>query len=274
MIETGKRVSSPGTVRRLTPRAVRVRNGCLTALATVRSMPVPSSQDLANLGADVGLTDAWAWWTSQQRSAPRVLVSDPPSTPTAAWWRSRGVVWGILAASLLASAWVLRAQVRPSTPATVGTWLPVADTSLAHVNSLILRLGQTSASITVPLSAADVAALVLNSSLRRQPPSMTDLEARIDSLLSIRGTLADGRSAPLRFELRGRVHVVAAGKGRLDVVGFEVIGPPNGHASTRGAGASTPQQITNIPPIRFTLPNFVRDIVLSNGRATLLTRSR
>jgi hypothetical protein len=262
MIEIDNRAKNSSFVPRpLTPRAVRVRNGCLAALAKVRSMPAPSSADLESLPNNVGLAGAWQWWSAKHAPAPRVVVSDTrePTAPTPVWWRSRRVGWGILTTSVLASAWVLRAQVRPLLPRAtpVESWTPVADTSLAHINGLLLNLGKVYAPINLSLTPADVAALVFSSSLRRRPAAVSNLEARVDTLISIRGMLADASGSPTQFEVRGAVRIARPGLGQFDITDFYLI---DGSVGRRAAA---------LPSIRFALPRFVRDLRVVDGAVIL-----
>jgi hypothetical protein len=228
-------------------------------------MPSPSSADLATLPNDVGVADAWAWWVGKQTSSPRVVVNATPETSAVVadpvWWRSRRVGWGILAASVFASAWVLSAQVRPlaTGAARTDSWTLVADTSLAHVNGVLLNLGQVSAPIDVSLTPADVAALVFGSSLRRRPPAVTDLEARVDTLMSIRGRVAEA-SGVSRFELRGNVRVARPGLGQFDIVEFYLL------------DGSMGRRAVELPSIRFSLPRFVRELRIVDDGVMLSTR--
>ena len=138
----------------------------------------------------------------------------------------------------------------------------MADTSLAHVNGVLLSLRQASAPINVSLTSADVAALVFSSSLRRNPPAVASLEARVDSLISIRGSLADASGTPTLFEVRGSVRVARPGLGKFDIAEFYLI---DGSIGRRAA---------ELPPIRFTLPRFVRALKVVEGTVMLSTRSR
>jgi hypothetical protein len=266
MIETDSQAShSSFAPRRLTARAVRVRNGCLAALARARSMPAPSSADLESLPNTVGLAGAWQWWSGKHAPTPRVVVTDVREVraPASVWWRSRRVGWGILAASVLASAWGLRAQVRPflGRAAAVEPWTPVADSSLAHINGVLLDLGRVFAPVSLSLTPADVAALVFSSSLRRRPAAVSNLEARVDSLISIRGTLADASGNPTQFEVRGAVRVARPGLGQFDVAEFYLIDGPIG------------RRAVEVPPIRFILPRFVRDLKVMDG-VVILSRGQ
>jgi hypothetical protein len=146
--------------------------------------------------------------------------------------------------------------------APVESWTPVADTGLAHVNGVLLRLGRVLGPINVSLTTADVAALVFSSSLRRRPPGVANLEARVDSLISIRGTLVEASGASTRFELRGGVRVARPGLGEFDIAEFYLVDGSIGRRSGE------------LPPIRFSLPRFVRDLRLVDGAIILSTRSR
>jgi hypothetical protein len=264
---------APPAARRLTPRSIRVRNRCLVALANARSLPAPTAHDLATMGDDVNLRDAWSRWASAHNAVPRVVVSGSHAAAPIVWWRSRRVAWGILAASVLASAVVVGAQVWPlDARAADQGWMPVADSTLANANAVLLRLGQTSpgVSVSVPLSPADVAALVFRSALRRRPALFTNVEARADSLLWVRGTLVGRDGDPLRFELRGRLRVARTGTGALAIVALDV-------ADSANAPSLSPVVIDGqptLPPIRFALPRFVLDLRLADGNATIVTQSR
>jgi hypothetical protein len=272
------RAPAAAPARRFSPRAIRVRNRCLANLAQARSMPVPSARDLAAIGDDIGLRDAWASWSARQSGGARIVVSETPNVPTAAWWRTRRVVWGSLTATVLASAWVVRAHAWPIGASDARPpseqWTMVGDTSIAHVNTVLLRLGQTSATLSVPLSPADVASLVLRRALWRNPALLTDVEARIDSLLWIRGILLGNPDAPRRFELVGRVRVPRAGMGQMDIVALSADDSIDLRPSPARVIDTNPNRRSDLPPIRFALPNFVRDIQLAEGSAMLLTRRR
>ena len=51
----------------LAPRAVRIRNVCLRAIARKRGLPEPAASDLAELQPDVTLASAIRWWERVQR---------------------------------------------------------------------------------------------------------------------------------------------------------------------------------------------------------------
>jgi len=268
MIETGSRapVRRPNESHRLTPRAARVRNGCLILLARTRALPVPSDHDLAALADDISLGVAWEWWSGRHAVAPRVVTRAAPAPP--AWWRSRRLAWAVVVISALASAWVVRAQVmsRAAVAEESGSiepmWSMVSVNDLANANSVLIRLGQTSAPVSVPLSAAEVASLAFRSALRQQPPSVANLEARIDSLIAIRGTVIRERTTT-QFELRGRVRVAAPRVAQIDVVEMRVTDLATGRrlpATQSGSG---------FPPIRFRVPSSVKTITLVDGKALL-----
>ena len=54
----------------LAPISLRLRNECLTTLASLNGVPQPTAADLAGLPAEIGLRDAWAWWLKQQQTLP------------------------------------------------------------------------------------------------------------------------------------------------------------------------------------------------------------
>ena len=47
----------------LSPRAVGLRNSCLGALSRRASRPAPTPRDLGKIRNDIGLRDAWLWWS-------------------------------------------------------------------------------------------------------------------------------------------------------------------------------------------------------------------
>jgi hypothetical protein len=266
-----RRTTPTTTAGRLSPRAIRVRNRCLAMLAKTRSMPAPSAGELSRLGNQVGLADAWAWWSSQQSGPVRIAVSQPVIALQPAWWRSRWVALTILAVSALASTLVVFAQLRPSTnvnvaPADVSVpapplWSPVSETTLARVNGLLVQLGQSSAPMAVQLSPSDLASLVFRSSLRRRPPGVTDADARIDSLLWIRGTVGRPSGAPVRIEIGGDVRVTRPGAAVLVIKSMR--------ATDVATGRDVPP--SNMSTIRFSLPSFASDIRIAGGQAVLTT---
>jgi hypothetical protein len=273
MIETGNR-ARPRTATpapRLTPRAVRVRNGCLATLARARSMPAPSANDFAALGDDVSFGAAWDWWSARQGGAPRVVTRATPAANS--WWRSRRLAWTVVVVAALASAWAVGAQVwsRATISEEPGIveplWSTVSANDVANANTVLLRLGQTSAGLSVSLSAAEVASLAFRSALRRQPPSVANLEARIDSMLSIRGMMiGDGAG---QFELRGRLRIVRPRLAQIDVVEMRVTDP------TTGRGLQpVPNAANGYPPVQFAVPSYVEATQLVDGHAVLVRRTR
>jgi hypothetical protein len=135
--------------------------------------------------------------------------------------------------------------------------------TLARVNGMLLSLGQTSASMSVPLAASDLASLVFRSSLRRRPPALADADARLDSLLWIRGTVAGPSGAPVRIEIGGDVRVTRPGAAELVVLSMRM---------TDVASGTAPAQSPSLPRIRFSIPRFVSEIRIAGGQAMVTTR--
>ena len=63
---------------RLSPRAVRVRNRCLAALAARRSLPIPTDADIGAIGDDVRLSDAWAQLQAARATPNGPVEAAPP----------------------------------------------------------------------------------------------------------------------------------------------------------------------------------------------------
>src|SRR5215211_5330394 len=86
--------------RKLRPRAVRVRNRCLVALAARRSLPIPSADDLALISDGEALSEAWARWeTIHVASSGRLIVAAPTPVRTRSRWRSSAIKIGAVAAA-------------------------------------------------------------------------------------------------------------------------------------------------------------------------------
>ena len=56
-----------GNGRRLAPRALRIRNRCLTNLAARHALPLPGERDIAAFDDTVGLEDSWQQWGGHMR---------------------------------------------------------------------------------------------------------------------------------------------------------------------------------------------------------------
>jgi len=259
----------------LTKRAVRIRNRCLTALAARRALPIPTHTEIGAIGDDVPLSEAWAQWQTGHTPAMGIVetAGAPPKRPPSKW-RSRTMrISAIAAAGLLGfvvgDRWLPRAGAQSGSLAAEQIWLPVTDSVVAVLNDKLMRAAASGDGVTVSLSAADLATLIFRSPRRRQTP-VDSIEARIDSLLWIRGRLRGGS----RFELSGEVEMARRGLAEFRVQHLTIgsVNADSAHVARLVAGVRSRSSETD--RMRFELPTFVAELVITNGAAQLMTRER
>ena len=85
---------------RLAPRALRIRNRCLSNLAEQHALPVPSEQDVAALDDTVGLGDSWRKWEAIHTPPKGFAAAEANSIPKRT---QRAGIRVFAAAALLAS---------------------------------------------------------------------------------------------------------------------------------------------------------------------------
>jgi hypothetical protein len=117
---------------RLSPRAVRVRNRCLAALAARRSLPTPTDADIAAIGDDVRLSEAWAQWQTARTPKSPVEAAAPSAKRVPTKWRPRMIkISAVAAAAMLGfvvgDRWIPRAAAQSGDIAAEIAWLPVTD---------------------------------------------------------------------------------------------------------------------------------------------------
>jgi hypothetical protein len=249
----------------LTPRAVRVRNAWLRHFAGLHQLPGPRTSEFAHLGTTLSLREAAAEW-SKRAAAAQGLALQRART------RSRHALAGALAAALLfLTVMPTRANVVATTgwPPATRAWVSVTDSLVAAVNAKLLRLGQSEARFTMPLSSAELAALVLGARPVMRISVLESIEARADSALQIRGFLPGGG----RMVMRGDVRVSRRGTGefRLWQVSLNGISIPVAQYSGPPSGGTDRE--VDAPRFRFDLPRFVRAIRVTGGRAFVVPES-
>ena len=85
----------------LSPKAVKLRNACLGALSRRTSHRPPTPVELVKLRDDIGLRDAWTWWSKLETptEAVRAISVYPTRRPPRRW---PAIVMTILASA----AWI------------------------------------------------------------------------------------------------------------------------------------------------------------------------
>jgi len=264
-----------GSRDRLSPRAIRVRNRCLVALATRRSLPIPTDAELTSLGNDVPLRDAWTQWQADHTPPKGVVETAPPAVRRAATkWRPRlAKVTALAAAAVLGfvvgDRWLPGAGAQSGDIIAERLWVPVTDSVVAALNVKLSYAAANESDTKLPLSAADLATLIFRSPRRRQTP-VDSIEARIDSVLWIRGRLRGGS----RFELGGDVRMSRRGLAEFRVEHITIGGVNADSARTARLVVGVRSRSADTERMRFEVPLFVADVAITDGAAELLTRSR
>ena len=259
----------------LTKRAVRVRNRCLTALAARRALPIPTDTEIGAIGDDIRLTEAWAQWQTGHTPATGVVESASAATKRLpSKWRSRTIrISAIAAAGLLGfvvgDRWLPGAAAQSGDLAAEQVWLPVTDSVAAAVDDKLSRGAMSGGGVSVSFSAADLATMIFRSPRRRQTP-VDSIEARIDSLLWIRGRLRGGT----RFELAGEVYIARRGLAEFRVQHLTIgsVNADSGHVARLVAGVRS--RAADTDRMRFEVPTFVAEMAIMDGAAQLMTRER
>jgi hypothetical protein len=269
-------VSGSDNAERLAPRVVRVRNGCLKALAARRSLPTPGDAELTTIDDAVGLRAAWERYEKTHTPPTGTAeVAGSPTRPRVIRWRSRRVVRdaAVAAAGLLGvvagGLWRQRIAAQGSAPVAEQQWLAVDDSVVRSMNARLVARSRTDESSTFTLSAADLATMIFRSPRRRFVP-VDSLEARLDGLLWIRGRL---RGAS-RFELGGDVRVVRRGLAELRVTHWSVNGVATDSTLVTRLVAGSRARSSDVDRLRFDVPAFVSSIVISGGAAEIVSRER
>jgi hypothetical protein len=201
-------------------RIVRTRNALFRRLAVRSGLPEPGLGTMATLDDQAGLTAVLNLWRARFGQSVPIVVTVPEVVPATRARAARR--WWTMAASLsLAATAALPARagrelgavpVARESQGEVVTWSAVADSLARDVFSQLAVLDSARVDTAVSLNAAMAAALILGTPKGRYL-GLTRVEARIDSVVHLRGTLVDGR----RVSVRGWVRLGDAGIGRLRV---------------------------------------------------------
>ena len=269
-------VNGSADVVRLGPRAVRLRNRCLAMLANRRTLPPPSDEELSAIGEDIRLSEAWAQW--EKAHTPPTGIAELPlvkTKPPVRPWRSPRMykTAAVAAAAILGfvvgDRWLPRADGQAHETTAVRMWSSVTDSAAASVNAKLLAIGDSDESDRVSLSATDVAALVFRSP-RRRHVAIDSLEARIDSVVWIRGRLRGGS----RFELAGDVRIVRRGLAELRIDHMVIDGVDADSARVARMVVGVRSRSADWDRMRFEVPGSVEKIGVASGTAIVILRQQ
>jgi hypothetical protein len=262
-----------GRISGVTPRVVRIRNRCVQTIARRRSLPVPTRADLEKLGDGLSLVDAIAQWeAAHQPAKPKPRGGfELPARPRARWqspvfMKSAAVAFAALVGIVAGRQLLPRAAAQSSDGIVEQPWLAVTDSVSKGVSNTIYRVSDENRRMV--LTAADVAALIFRSP-RRHTVFVDSIEARADSLLSIRGRLAGNAT----IELRGELQFVRRGVAELVVDSLMVDGTevePTMISRLVARGRARSEKSNHV---RFDIPLDVTGIAISNGLMAM-TRDR
>jgi hypothetical protein len=242
-----------------------MRNRCVAVLARRRAIRVPNDADLAMMGNDVGVAELWSRWERMHGGrigkAPRRVSRVATGAAAVA---AAIVVLGT--AYLTRDVWLPRADAEQAAPA----WMPLTDSVTANLDSKLLAVASSDVAIAFPLSPAELASLILRPSIHRPAPPLDSVEARVDTLVWIRGRLRDGSL----FIAGGTVEIVRRGVAAFRVATLDVDGRKvDPHFASRMLRYRTMQRsATN--RAWFEIPDRIGELRLTEGTIRALPWSR
>ena len=240
---------------RLTPRAVRMRNRCVAVLARRRAIQLPNDAELTMMGDDIGVAELWSRW--ERMHGGRARAARRISRVAAGAAVAAATIVTIATAFLTRNLWLPRADAQPAAPA----WMPVTDSVTAELDAKLMAIAESDADISFPISPAELASLVLRPSSYRPAPPLDSVEARLDTLLWIRGRLRDGS----RFNIAGQVEVVRRGVAAFQVAALSVDGRAvDTHFASRMLRYRTMQR-SAANRVWFELPDRIGELRVTDG---------
>lgn len=258
---------------RLTRRVIRIRNGCLVRLAAHRTLPLPTEQEIASFDDSLGLGAAWQRWNSVHAG----LGEQPAAVQTPTTTRRPRVRRSFVSALMLAigllgidvfHGWPNQALASSNEHSRRAEWAQVNDSVSARVRGKLLGLSRAEVELLFHFSAAEAGALILGTLEPRPRLPLDSVEARIDSVLWLRGRVRDGP----RVELGGRIIEVRPGRAELLVTRLEVDGvaaPPSTASRVLLGRRGRPTD-----RLQLFVPTFIGDLHVANGAVQLVTRGR
>src|SRR4029077_2173709 len=135
-----------------------------------------------------------------------------------------------------------------------GGWAPVNDSVSARLRGKLLGLSRAEVQLRFHFSAAEAGALILGTIEPRPRVPLDSVEARIDSVLWMRGRLRGGP----RIAIGGQLRELRPGRAELFVTRLEVDGvaTPPSRASRIIAGA----RIRPTDRLHLLVPAFIGDL--------------
>lgn len=261
-----------GKLSGFTPRVVRIRNRCLQSIARRQSLPVPTPADLEQIGDQVALGDAVKQWqAAHQPAQPKPRGGfELPARPPARWRSPMAIkIAAVFVAAVMGVVagrqFLPRAGAQSSDGLLEQPWLPVTDSVAQGANNTVRRVNDDNR--RMELTAADVAALIFRSP-RRRTVFVDSLVARADSMLAIRGRIAN---AP--FELRGDLRLVRRGLAELVVQSLHVDGTNIDPMMISRLVARGRARTEDSDRLRFDVPLSVTRIAIIDG-AIAMTRDQ
>jgi hypothetical protein len=257
-----------GKLSGFTPRVVRLRNRCLQSIARRRSLPVPTQADLERIGDQVVLSDAVAQWEAAHQPAkpkPRGGFELPPR-PASRWHspmlRIAAVIIAALTGVLAGRQFLPRVGAQSSDGLVERPWLAVTDSVIDGMTNTVRRV--TDDTRRTELTAADVAALIFRSP-RRRTVFVDSIAARADSMLAIRGHIANAT-----FELHADVHLIRRGIAELVVRSLTVEGTALEPTKVSRLLARGRARSEDSDRVRFDVPLDVRSIRVFGGAIVVI----
>jgi len=258
-----------GRISGVTPRVVRIRNRCLQSIAKARSLPVPTASDLETIDDGLALADAVkAWEAAHQAPKPKPRGGfELPPRPRARWrspvfLKSAAIFVAAITGIIAGRQFLPRASAQSRDGSIAVPWIAVTDSLSERVNSGIYSV--TDDNRGTMLTAADVAALIFRSP-RRRTVFVDSVEARADSLISIRGRLAANAS----FELRGDLGFVRRGTAELIVRSLVIDGTEVEPTMITRLIARGRARTEDSNRIRFEVPASVTNIAIIDGTISM-----
>jgi hypothetical protein len=179
----------------------------------------------------------------------------------------------------------------PATAPRGATWQPLTDSGAARTRAALRQLSQPAGQVFATLSGADLASFIFDSVAKRSPGAVDSAEAIVvGDQIRVRarvktselgGGAAIGAMTSLlnereRVELAGTLRMPEPGVGEFTVTEVSVRDFPLpksvvGRVLQRGGGGGAE---TSGATVRFTLPDYIGDVRVANGRITLYKTAR
>jgi hypothetical protein len=175
--------------------------------------------------------------------------------------KGAAVVAAGLLGAVVGELWFSPVDVRSTAAIAEQNWLPVTDSVTTMLDAKLADGAR--------LSPAELAALIFRSP-RRRAARIEGLEARIDSLLWVRGRLREGS----RFEFGGEVRVVRRGLAELRVTHLVVDGVETDSTAVSRLVAGPRVRSPSTDRLRFEVPGGVASFLMREGGADVLRRER